>query len=254
MSTSGAASGGDSTVTAATAATVVESSKVVGDAANRYQRRADGLDAWGDGTSAVDTNLYRGGASQLKTDGTFLAGSSVAASGDSYARLADVGQTIMGAVGPGTASGITFGIAADTNIYRSSAGVLRTTSSLQVDGQFAAKLGLASQVGVGAYGPAAEAAVAFGAALDCNIYRTAAGALKTDGSWAVGTTGNITGDLTLGARLLMGGNYVQMTEMAAPGAGGANSGRLFLKDDGAGKTQLCIIFNTGAVQVIATQP
>lgn len=33
-----------------------------------------------------------------------------------------------------------------------------------------------------------------------------------------------------------------------------DEGQLYLKDNGAGKTQLCIRFNTGAVQVIATQP
>jgi len=30
--------------------------------------------------------------------------------------------------------------------------------------------------------------------------------------------------------------------------------RLFVRDNGAGKTQLCVQFNTGAVQVLATQP
>lgn len=48
--------------------------------------------------------------------------------------------------------------------------------------------------------------------------------------------------------------WLQMTEITAPAAGAANTGRLFLRDNGAGKTQLCIIFNTGAIQVIATQP
>lgn len=37
-------------------------------------------------------------------------------------------------------------------------------------------------------------------------------------------------------------------------AGAANTGRLFVKDNGAGKTQLCVRFNTGAVQVLATEP
>jgi hypothetical protein len=48
--------------------------------------------------------------------------------------------------------------------------------------------------------------------------------------------------------------YIQLTEISAPAAGAANTGRLFLRDNGAGKTQLCVIFNTGAIQVIATQP
>jgi hypothetical protein len=50
------------------------------------------------------------------------------------------------------------------------------------------------------------------------------------------------------------GNLLELGEVAAPSAPAANKGRLFLRDNGSGKTQLCIIFNTGAVQVIATQP
>lgn len=42
--------------------------KVTGDAVNRYNLRADGLQEWGDGTNARDTNLYRSAASTLKTD------------------------------------------------------------------------------------------------------------------------------------------------------------------------------------------
>lgn len=48
--------------------------------------------------------------------------------------------------------------------------------------------------------------------------------------------------------------FIEMVEIAAPAAGAANSARLFTRDNGAGKTQLCVIFNTGAIQVIATQP
>ena len=34
----------------------------------------------------------------------------------------------------------------------------------------------------------------------------------------------------------------------------ANKVRLFSRDSGGGKTQLCAIFNTGAVQVITAEP
>lgn len=48
---------------------------------------------------------------------------------------------------------------------------------------------------------------------------------------------------------------VEFVELSAdPSAGAESTGRLYLRDNGAGKTQLCIRFNTGAVQVIATQP
>lgn len=47
----------------------------------------------------------------------------------------------------------------------------------------------------------------------------------------------------------------EMPEQAsAPAAPAANSGRIFFQDNGAGKTQMCVRFNTGAVQVIATEP
>ena len=42
-------------------------------------------------------------------------------------------------------------------------------------------------------------------------------------------------------------------EITEPDAPGANFARIYCKDSG-GKTQLCVRFNTGAVQVIATEP
>lgn len=49
--------------------------------------------------------------------------------------------------------------------------------------------------------------------------------------------------------------WVQLNESAAdPPAPSGNRVRVFAKDNGAGKTQLCARFATGAVQVVATQP
>lgn len=48
--------------------------------------------------------------------------------------------------------------------------------------------------------------------------------------------------------------YITMTEITAPSAAAANGARIFVRDNGAGKTQVCVIFNTGAIQVMATQP
>jgi hypothetical protein len=48
--------------------------------------------------------------------------------------------------------------------------------------------------------------------------------------------------------------YIDMTEQTAPSAPGVNRARLFVQDNGSGKTQLCVRFNTGAVQVLATEP
>jgi len=50
-------------------------------------------------------------------------------------------------------------------------------------------------------------------------------------------------------------NYQEMIELGAdPAAPAANKARLFLRDNGSGKTQLCVRFATGAVVVLATQP
>jgi hypothetical protein len=48
--------------------------------------------------------------------------------------------------------------------------------------------------------------------------------------------------------------YYEMGEITNPAAPIANRARLFIRDNGLGKTQLCVRFNTGAVHVIATQP
>jgi len=43
-------------------------------------------------------------------------------------------------------------------------------------------------------------------------------------------------------------------QSSTPAAPSANKARIFARDNGSGKTQLCVLFNTGAVQVIATEP
>jgi hypothetical protein len=49
-------------------------------------------------------------------------------------------------------------------------------------------------------------------------------------------------------------SFYELTEAAVPAAPLANGARLFVKDNGEGKTQLCVRFATGAVQILATQP
>jgi hypothetical protein len=48
--------------------------------------------------------------------------------------------------------------------------------------------------------------------------------------------------------------YVDVQKSTTPAAPEINQARLFVRDDGTGKSQLCVVFTTGAVQVIATQP
>lgn len=48
--------------------------------------------------------------------------------------------------------------------------------------------------------------------------------------------------------------FIDITEMSTPAAPAANVARLFIRDNGSAKTQLCVRFNTGAVQVLSTEP
>lgn len=49
--------------------------------------------------------------------------------------------------------------------------------------------------------------------------------------------------------------FVEMTEVpGSPISPAANNARLFVRDNGSGKTQLCVLFPTGAIQVLSTQP
>lgn len=54
--------------------------------------------------------------------------------------------------------------------------------------------------------------------------------------------------------LTASGSLIQLGERSDPAAPSANSGYLYARDNGSGKTQLVVRFPTGAVQVIATEP
>lgn len=59
---------------------------------------------------------------------------------------------------------------------------------------------------------------------------------------------------TTGAGFVTNG-WIDVQERASdPPAPPANTARFFVRDNGSGKTQYCVRFNTGAVQVLATQP
>jgi hypothetical protein len=49
-------------------------------------------------------------------------------------------------------------------------------------------------------------------------------------------------------------SYLQLAEIADPAAPAANFGRLYVRDNGSGKSQICVRFPTGVVQVLATEP
>ncbi len=62
------------------------------------------------------------------------------------------------------------------------------------------------------------------------------------------------GKATPNTKFDLGSGAMEFAEMTAPAVGAVNTARLFTQDDGGGKTQLAVRFNTGAIQVIATEP
>ena len=90
-----------------------------------------------------------------------------------------------------------------------------------------------------------------------NLYKNGADILTTDDSFTandITTTQGVKINGTSGAALLLdGGGGIEFVERTDPAAPGANRATLFVRDNGAGKTQLCVRFNTGAVQAMFTQ-
>lgn len=65
-------------------------------------------------------------------------------------------------------------------------------------------------------------------------------------------TGNLAGVSFAKCRLT---GTIGITESATtPNAPPANAAYIFTRDNGSGKTELCVRFNTGAVQVLSTEP
>lgn len=119
--------------------------QVPGETAARFVASGAGYMQWGPGTSALDTNLYRLAANQLKTDSWFSS---------AYALTANQGTANEVAVGyiSSTTCGIGFGSSHDTNLYRSAAAQLKTDGSFIVTGALA--LGNGAAVGGSIYGGA----------------------------------------------------------------------------------------------------
>lgn len=114
------------------------------------------------------------------------AGPGVAAGGAQYQPLIKASATdyatqwAAGILLGNPANGLTLG--GDTNFYRAAAGILRTGGQLVADSLLIGNNGTAWQTTLGG-GGTGKATVYFGSANDTNLYRQAAGALQTDGSF-----------------------------------------------------------------------
>lgn len=214
--------------------------------------------------SSFDVSIYRGGSDILATDDQFWSAESVVAHA-TEANQVWIGATASAVLGPG----ITFGSSMDTNVYRGGADILKTDDNFeaaQLRAINAANQGvIVLQLGTnGAANPQLKIDAAGthywgdgSAAQDTNLYRGGANQLKTDDDFMVGNSKILLdADGFINVNGIQGDGYVQFTneQSSDPNAPAADAARLFIKDNGAGKTQLAVRFNTGATQIIATQP
>ena len=79
------------------------------------------------------------------------------------------------------------------------------------------------------------------------LYRSEADTIGFAVNGAVGATLSTTA-------LAINTKYIEVAEIVAPAAPGANGARLYAEDTGGGKTRLVVLFPSGAAQVIATEP
>lgn len=214
--------------------------QVTTDSANRWHALAQGVLEWGDGSGAQDTNLYRSAANTLKTDDTFEAVGDIRSQAALRAQYGSATLVAVGDIG-GSLPGILFGSGLDTNLYRSAANTLKTDDTFHSAAEVVARAGAAEQVRIGNVA-GTRGGITFGSAETESIYSSAANAIKTDDDFIVGS--NLT---------LKSDGWINYTEVSAP-SGAANRAITFARDNGSGKTQFCVIFPTGAVQVLATEP
>lgn len=93
-----------------------------------------------------------------------------------------------------------------------------------------------------------------------NFYARHEGSADADGEafaqYLRGSTiiGQVLQHSTTGIQSNLAGGFMAMLEISDPGAATTNGARVFARDNGSGKTQLVVRFQSGAVQVLATEP
>lgn len=201
--------------------TTVFDSYVSGDTQVRFLIAADGKMTFGNGSVAGDTNLYRGGNDRLQTDDAFYVGNNIfiQPTGGMTINLGGIATNVLTAGVPGDAE-----------------------SRFQIQ-----------ETGKIEWGPGGSTA------RDTNLYRYGANGLATDdyfyakgqfiqadGYFTTGTGGVILSEANAGG-------YIEIDEATGDAGGATDKVRLFCKDV-AGKTKLYAVFQTGAIQLVATEP
>lgn len=175
----------------------------------------------------------------------------VAADGIAIGHSADaagLSQTILGAASEGYSGG-TGAVVLGAQSAAGSASI-----AIGRNAKAGTTSGIVNAVAIGANTTAANNAVAIGENADAGSSQVAIGA-QSAAAHANSVALGYQVATSAASQVAIGATHVEVRELAAdPAAPAADRARWFVKDNGAGKTQLCVRFATGAVQVIATEP
>lgn len=166
--------------------------------------------------AAADTNLYRDAANSLKTDDSFTVGINLGVNGVIYpaqyihimnatpaaaAILTNTAGTTYPQWQLGNTGIISWGggsTSLDTNLYRSAANTLKSDDEFHSGYAIRAMVGTANEVVIGLTNVGTPSPqILFGNSYDTNLYRAAAGQLKTDSNFAVAGGLDIGADVNL---------------------------------------------------------
>lgn len=200
----------------------VFAARVSGDAYSRVAIRTDGLIRFGTGAVDLDTNLYRSGASQLKTDNEFIAAGPITtlnSAGGFYARTILNASTNAFSVRLGTDTVDRLNIMgdgkhqwgdgtnpADVFLYRGGSGMLRFGGSLyssQASGTNILRSSISGDT-FDRFQVDAAGKVSWGGgtgSCDTFLYRASAGQVKTDNGFQVGGSLVVVGQITTGSSI-----------------------------------------------------
>jgi hypothetical protein len=172
------------------------------------------------------------------------------------------GESTAGGIGVRGSSNSTFGVwgtsSSSTAILGSSTSYIGVVGGSQATNQ-PGVLGRSFGNSTGVYG-ASEGGSLPAAKAKTGVYGYAAQDNASQGVWGHSPAGNgVVGSTTTGYAGYFSGKvystaFYELSEIGTPAAPAPNRARLFVKDNGAGKTQLCVRFHTGAVKVITTEP
>jgi hypothetical protein len=198
--------------TSAAAADSQLGSKVSGDTNNRFQMDSNGKMQWGPGgATAVDTDLYRTSAGVLETDGSLTVVSNINAASEAISAASSAGGLL-------TVANTTSAPASDNALITSNASTDKALG-FRVTGDTVSRLRVlaSGSINWGAGGSSAT---------DTNLYRNAAGELKTDESLTVAGNGTIGGaQLLAGGTGVLGMNNASVAPSSTPSGGAVVYGK-----------------------------